>query len=471
MKTILCDICGGKIVIKSGGIAVCEDCGTEHSAERMKEKIQEIQEYPKFVSTSAEPERSRSIQVDNQKLFDNYLEMAECAYEGGNESAAEAYCNKAIELDAKKYKAWLLKGKAIGWQSTLYEPRLVESGAAFVKAATNASNQEKKAVINDIKDELFNLSISLIEMQAEQFIENPTEAQKNEIISYVEGHYDYIEQISKQVGANFEMSAYLTKAASIISKNVAKAYIITILPRYEPDPEGDFYPNREEFKEYIKRIGFCAELFEMVINMKVEAGTECDKSALITYDNLITCYEGAIDACSYVRKFDEKRGRLICEDLSLSDAAKDIRRKKINEYKEKIKHIELSIEQKQEEEAKARFNEYWSEHADEKRALEQEKESLEIQVKNLLDEIEGLPGNAEKLQLQAHLKCLIIEQKSLGLFEIKKRHSIQEQIDKAYLELNELKAQMAPGKGLIESRIKPLEDRLAEIMHELTQDR
>lgn len=38
-----CEICGGKLIGKPGGIFECESCGTEYSTEWAKAKIQEIQ--------------------------------------------------------------------------------------------------------------------------------------------------------------------------------------------------------------------------------------------------------------------------------------------------------------------------------------------------------------------------------------------------------------------------------------------
>ena len=38
-----CEICGGKLVGKPGGIFECDSCGTEYSTEWAKAKIQEIQ--------------------------------------------------------------------------------------------------------------------------------------------------------------------------------------------------------------------------------------------------------------------------------------------------------------------------------------------------------------------------------------------------------------------------------------------
>jgi len=42
MAALSCDICGGKLVMGAGSIAVCDSCGMEHNKDRMQEKIQEI---------------------------------------------------------------------------------------------------------------------------------------------------------------------------------------------------------------------------------------------------------------------------------------------------------------------------------------------------------------------------------------------------------------------------------------------
>lgn len=40
MAALVCDLCGGKLVMGAGGIAVCDSCGMEYSTERMREKVQ-----------------------------------------------------------------------------------------------------------------------------------------------------------------------------------------------------------------------------------------------------------------------------------------------------------------------------------------------------------------------------------------------------------------------------------------------
>ena len=97
MAALVCDLCGGKLVMGAGGIATCDSCGMEHGPDRMKEKIQEIKGV---------------VSVDNTHMVANYLEMANNAYNADNNSEAESYCNKIIEIDPTTATAWMHKGKA-----------------------------------------------------------------------------------------------------------------------------------------------------------------------------------------------------------------------------------------------------------------------------------------------------------------------------------------------------------------------
>ena len=53
MAALVCDLCGGKLVMGAGGIAVCDSCGMEYSTERMREKVQMIK---------------GSVQIDNSNM-------------------------------------------------------------------------------------------------------------------------------------------------------------------------------------------------------------------------------------------------------------------------------------------------------------------------------------------------------------------------------------------------------------------
>ena len=164
MAALVCDLCGGKLIMGAGGVAVCDSCGMEHSADRMKEKVQEIK---------------GTVVVDNTHLIDNYLEMANNAYDADNNAEAESYCNKIIEIDPTNYEAWFLKGKAAGWQSTLQNSRLAESISAFAKAINNVPEEEKDDLVEEAKEQVINLSLAMVNLRAKRFVKWPDEEEKN----------------------------------------------------------------------------------------------------------------------------------------------------------------------------------------------------------------------------------------------------------------------------------------------------
>ena len=81
MSALICDICGGKLAVGSGGIAKCDSCDTEHTKERVQEKVQEIKGTVKIegaVQTSSTEQQLETAQrhmqrgnyVEAQKIYD-----------------------------------------------------------------------------------------------------------------------------------------------------------------------------------------------------------------------------------------------------------------------------------------------------------------------------------------------------------------------------------------------------------------
>ena len=134
MGAMVCDICGGKLVMNAGGIAVCDSCGMEYSKERVREKVQEIK---------------GTVVVDNTPLIKNYFEMANVAFKSKNYLEAENYCNKIIEIDSKNYKAWILKSKLAVIKAELENNAIYESTSILKKAFEYVPANEKNKIINE----------------------------------------------------------------------------------------------------------------------------------------------------------------------------------------------------------------------------------------------------------------------------------------------------------------------------------
>lgn len=468
MAALVCDLCGGKLIMGAGGIATCDSCGMEHSADRMKEKVQEIK---------------GTVRVDNSHMVENYLEMANNAYDADNNAEAESYCNKIIEIDPTNYKAWFLKGKAAGWQSTLQNSRLSESVAAFAKAIVNAPEEEKEEIIEEAKDQVKNLSSAMINLRGNRFAKWPDEDETAGFTSDITSIFSIVLQFIKQAGVIIPIAELTAPIATTINQSVVKAFNDVIWPDYNGDPnDSDDRANKYEWQKFIKRIGHCTTLVEKAINLC----DEDDESDIQRYENLIYLHEKAIDSCSWDYTFSSySSSKIWSKEWSLTDEAKAVRRKLIAGYKAKIAEIKSAAERKAEEERKQRIKSYWDNHKQEKDALENEAKSLESQKKQYTDEIaqlqkqkESVPALAQLIQVQKNIEKLEEEKKALGLFKGKEKKAIQEKIDVQEADKNRLKQQAASQQQEIEQKITPVRTklnaaiaRLKAIDQELTKDR
>lgn len=463
MAALVCDLCGGKLVMGAGGITVCDSCGMEYSTDRMKEKIQEVKGV---------------VRVDNSHMIDNYLEMALTAQNANNNAEAESYCNKIIEIDSTNYKAWFLKGKAAGWQSTLEESRVSESIAAFAKAIANAPEEDKEGLGEQAKEQIINLVSAIISLRRQRFAKWPTQEETNGFISDIASILQILMDFILQTGVSIPLSELTNSIAININNAVIEAYENVIFHDYNGTyGDSDDRANKYEWQRYIERIAFCTELLEKAISLREED----DENNIQQYENLILLHERAITSCSWDYEMVESVlapsgwKKRWYKEYMLSDEAIRVRRNFIRTYEEKIKAIKEVKEKKEKEEKKKRFDDYWATHADEKVALEKERRKLQEQISILQIEISNIPGKTEKENIQERINALSAEMKSLGLlsglFKGKEKKIIQEKINAANSDLKNVVDRMDVVKKEIEQKIYPLQQRVNKINEELTMSR
>lgn len=455
MAALVCDLCGGKLVMGAGGIAVCDSCGMEHSADRMKEKVQEIK---------------GTVRVDNSHMVENYLEMAESAKEAGNNAEAESYCNKVIEIEPTNYKAWMLKGEAVAWQSSLKDSRIDEGIAAFVKAINNAPDEAREDLVEEAKEQIKNLSLATILLRADRFAKWPDEEESQGLISDIASALIRMTKFLAQFGKEVLPSEIMALIATRINQAVSKAYSNVIWPEYNGNPhDPNDKASKSEWEKFIKRVDCCIYVLERAI---ILYGEDCedDKIDILFYENQITLQQAAIDSCSWDYKFING-GKYWYKNWMLTDEAKNLRRNSIRDCQTKIREIRIAKAKKEKEEAKKRVDDYWAEHADEKTALETERAALEDKIASLRNEINSIPGDAEKKNIRERIDTLNEEYRSLGLFKGKEKKTVQEKIDAANLELKTIIDRMYAAKKEIEEKIAPLQQRIKEITAELTKAR
>lgn len=153
MKQLICEMCGSAELMKQDGVFVCQSCGTKYSVEEAKKMMVE-----------GTVEVTGTVKVDDTVKMDNYYLMAENAYNAGNKQEAENYCNKIIETNPNDYKAWILKGRAAGWQSTIANPRIEEAAKCFEVAIKNAPEEKADEVKTEAASEIIDLTLSMFDM-------------------------------------------------------------------------------------------------------------------------------------------------------------------------------------------------------------------------------------------------------------------------------------------------------------------
>lgn len=448
MGALVCDICGGKLTMGTSSVAVCDSCGMEHTKERMKEKVQEVKGV---------------VRIDNSHRIDNYLDMAQNAYDSSNQAEAESYCNKVIEIDSKNYHAWLLKGKSAGWQSTLKNPRFSEAVSGFSKAIANAPENERDDLIEETKDEIKNLAKALISLRSDRFEKWPDKEESNGFISDIISILDAVKQYLVQTGNNIQLPEIMAPIASQINQAVVTAWSRKILPDYQGDENR---PNEYEWRKFIKRTYYCTDLLKEAIGLcdeEYEVKIQC-------YENLIYLNKEAMNSCSWDYDMTDW-GKKWYKEYTLTSNAIQMRYDLISGYVDEIEKLKLLKEAKEKEEAELRFAEYWLEHAPEREKLEKESNNITQQIDTLTSEISNIPGTVEKDNLKARIVKLKEEKKALNLFKIKEKNALQMQIDATNTELLQLSNQINLVTKEINKKIEPLKKRQIEIKRELTKPR
>ena len=492
MKQIVCEMCGSNNLIKQDGVFVCQTCGCKYSLEEAKKMMVE-----------------GTVKVDNTHMIENYLEMADRAFQSSNGAEAENYCNKVIEIDPNNYRALMLKGKAAGWQTTLQNNRFAEAINYFCSAINNAPDNEKNALISEAKSQVENLSSALIKLQGNRFTKWPDDEETQGLINVIGEIYKALLLFMTSIGVGvIDPNELMAPIATIINNSVIDAWNSKIRPEYKNDSDG--YPSDYAFKKLIARAKNCTDLLEQAI--KLSDGD--DEADIGMYKNLIFIHEYMIGSCSYVHKYVKVSYSFLdgspiydwryFKSLSLGDDAVSTRRKLISQYRTNINKIEIAIERKkaaekaekerkEKEEAKKRFDTYWAEHAADKERLEFERQGLQQQIENLnawLNEqistlnwqISGIPGQNEINNLDMTIKNLSNEKASLGIFKGKQKKALQEQIDQATAHKKFVQDRMdmmkkpfedkiASIKSEIQGKINPLQNRIDSINTELTKAR
>lgn len=484
MKKIVCELCEGTEFIKEGGMFVCQGCGTKYSVEEAKNMMREVEgDAP---ATTGAPVVGTPMGNPNQAQIDNILVLATTAYEAQNYAEAENYCNRAIELDAMCYKAWNLKGKAVGWQSKIDNLRIEEAAHSFCKAIDFAPEEEKEDLKTQAVEELKKLGLALISLRKQRFSASPDTKELNGFKSDRKVMLDSLLVLLSHgnvVGmpeGYLEQIATMMNDAAVAGLNMARAAWRKVE-----------HPGEKDLDTYWGWCGNCQSLLYEAIN----ASDDDEEADIQRYKNLITAIETPMDSKSYERKWNSYASRYDwVVEYTMNETSKQNRRKEIQQCKDKIAELKKKVREKKkaeakkaEEEKQARITAYWEAHADEKAALEAEKKQLTEKSDKLSAEIseldtkinaaraekkEKVPSKAEADKLEDQIRELENRRAGLGIFAGKEKKQIGEEIVALLGRVDSLKSKITEEqnarKAEIQNRLAPLQSKRDELESERT---
>lgn len=279
MKQLTCEMCGSTELMKQDGVFVCQTCGTKYSVEEAKKMMVE-----------GTVEVAGTVKVDDSAKIANYYTMAESAYDASNQKEAESYCNKIIEVDPSNYKAWLLKGRAAGWQSTLANIRVEESVNCFNKAISNAPEDKVEEVKKVASDEITKLSLALIALCCENYSKNGSVNNANTIKENVQAVKLYSLLFLAKCGV--EVKDINASIATKINDAVVAAYQNDIRKNY---CGSTWHPSKAAYDIYIDQCWAAIELIDLAINLS-DADGSADKTR---YENKIHILKDLESSGSY----------------------------------------------------------------------------------------------------------------------------------------------------------------------------
>lgn len=455
MGALVCDICGGKLIMGTGGVAVCDSCGMEYSKDAVKEKVQEIKGV---------------VQIDNSNQLANWIRMGDNAMEAKNYSEAYSYYTKVIETDPNNWEATIKRGESAYWQGTMGDPRLNETVAAMKAAMAivdklSMPDEEAAKAKIDIFKRGFNMynqyymhiQMTLIQQKLDSLMNSYSRVNTDLYYTLTNVHKTRHELVLEYYPI---IEKYDTPEAREYMDEMKSWRVSTLCDYCSFEEEDDFFygPSANDKKTFIENY-------------------------LIYLDELLQVKPDYMngDNPSYPDPYDRPR----------NSAEYEKRKKELPEY---WKRQQSTLATKKAEAAQKRRNEeYWENHQSEKNQFEtrlkeiaKEKADLQKSVSSYDSKLKAVRDTQEHSIREAERELADLEnriadlenQKSkLGIFAGKQKKEMQSQIDSLKADIPNVKDKVQRQKSAIQNDAsakleaikaeqKPYADRLVALQNE-----
>lgn len=429
MKKLTCEMCGSTDLIKDSGVFVCQTCGCKYTVEEAK----------KMMIEGTVDVSGSTVKVDTSDKLNNLIVLATRARKEGNTS------------EAKKY----------------YEMALVEDPTNLETAFYSSYYKVMDGTVGQLPENLNNFTnraASLLEEVFSGSVHGSGVDMANDFITSSVSLYNFV--------FSYEAGKYKQEDGELSKFDIDKAN----------RERGYYYKKFQHHREIIESILPC--IWNLCSIIQSHSASNGHLLTLPLYDLLDTIYEfllehfwGYYTANCHDRECDfgfidhVLRLEAMRKESNPAYVSRSVDRliQHLNEdlphlvqepHKRKTKNIIRSIETARAKYEQTRIKQYWDAHPEEKTALETELADLENQVSVLKAEIEDIPANKERENIQMRIEALVDEKNALGIFKIKEKKAAQEKIDVEKLNLAKVIESIDAAKKEIEKKIEPLQKKI-----------
>lgn len=395
MANFVCDICGGKLTMQSGGVGVCSQCGMEYSNERLREMAG-------AAPAQAEPKKAEAPAKTEDSKIKNYLTLAEHELNAGLHSdtkKALEYCDKVLELDIDNFDAWYLKAQ------------LELSCSQYAKALNYAVDLYHR---EDISGEQKNKTITLIDDVTKKYMGSYMGTAWSLIVpdiaclADVEEGRIYVDVVKKVFTGLHEK---LQNASKRVDEYNEKEYMWKT--EYFAHSDGDFV--LREVREVVRTVSEVSEKMQVRL---ADPMIEIYKEASQVYRRLSELYYDGGNYLDELKKKDSSDAGLYGDILNKIYALEDA------VYAEKQRLEELEYQKRL-----AKGEEYWSKYPEEKKQLEDELEKTAAQWDALGACLEFYEKDGpSETEIKKQITACKNELAGLSIFKGKEKKVIKEKI-------------------------------------------
>lgn len=357
-----------------------------------------------------------TVKVDNSATIANYIELAESALKGANGQSVLEYTNKALEVDPQNSRAWILQMQAFEKIAQLQNPRTSEVITAGKNAVQFAKAEEKESIEKQVYSYYLKYARTLLMVATNELNDNQR-----------------VRDVYKRL-SSASLSNALTAANDCMK---ADSNNITV------------YEN------------IANEGVNLVLSIPNDALERCSD----LWEDVETCAE------QYQRETNALDERFRIYTNGLTDSAKATRTLIKDQMTIKVKKAKEAVSVKQANERKARIEKYWGEHKSEWNMLTAKKESLQSNLDGLTDTLEKIPIRHGVDELMGEIAKKKLAKKNTGIFNLKEKKKLQEQIDALESVLQKKQEECREESESISKKVDEVMLLLEDVENELSKDR